>query len=256
MNFGGPVRDTIHALGWRRPAGNLDFKVTQSFGCTGVVQERAFGDCAHFHRAIDLGNTRCGADVLAAQDGVVHFAGRDGYDGAIGVVIDHGNGWWTGYWHLSAEATSVGAHVTKGQKIGTVGSTGNSTACHLHFLVKAEVPAGATVSQVLGDHVGKWIDPWPHLEQNVTVRPNAAGVNIRRDAQLGAVYAQTHDDGHIRRASDHADLGTTSTWRRWGGTVSGATYTVNGRSSNRWERIWIDGAYRFIASLLATKSAS
>ncbi|OQA40000.1 MAG: Murein DD-endopeptidase MepM [Chloroflexi bacterium ADurb.Bin325] len=50
-----------------------------------------------------------------------------------GVVLDHGNGVYTGYWHLSELSVAVGEQVTVGQELGKVGSTGLSTGAHLHW---------------------------------------------------------------------------------------------------------------------------
>ena len=51
------------------------------------------------------------------------------------MTINHGNGFSTLYGHMSQIATSTGQYVTQGQTIGYVGSTGWSTAPHLHFTV-------------------------------------------------------------------------------------------------------------------------
>ena len=69
-----------------------------------------------------------------AASGTVIYAGwMDGYGNFV--VIDHGNGLATAYGHQSAIYVSGGS-VSQGQAIGAVGSTGNSTGCHLHFEVR------------------------------------------------------------------------------------------------------------------------
>ena len=87
------------------------------------------------HAAIDIGSWT-GAPVKASDGGYVVEAGR-GWSSGYGnhVVIDHGNGFRTLYAHLNSIFVSPGENVSKGQQIGTVGNTGNSTGPHLHFEV-------------------------------------------------------------------------------------------------------------------------
>ena len=90
------------------------------------------------HDGDDIGG-KCGQPILAAQSGVVVKAAGGGYNGGSGnnVKIDHGmiNGVnvQTAYLHMVSFIVKVGEKVDKGQLIGHVGSTGLSTACHLHF---------------------------------------------------------------------------------------------------------------------------
>jgi murein DD-endopeptidase MepM/ murein hydrolase activator NlpD len=85
------------------------------------------------HEGIDIG-AACGTPIHAAASGTVVFSGwMDGYGNFV--IIDHGNGLATAYGHQSAIYVS-GGHVSQGQVIGAVGSTGHSTGCHLHFEVR------------------------------------------------------------------------------------------------------------------------
>lgn len=257
MLFRNPVAGLIHPVGWSRPSGNTDFKVTQRFGCTGVAQEPPLGSCAHFHRAIDLGNRACGAPVFAPAAGTVRFSGQDSW-GANIVVIDHGGGWGTASCHLSSRLVARGATVSKGQKIGYVGSTGNSTACHNHFAVKSGLD---WTRSFFSDSNGHWQDPWQHLEQNCDVRPKAGEViNLRTGPgapRLAApVYAMTTVAGRIVRKSDGADLGAVGVWHDWLGEFTGAIYSVAGVTGNAWDAFVLDGRTVYIARALDERSLS
>ncbi|MCZ8524065.1 MULTISPECIES: M23 family metallopeptidase [Paenibacillus] len=84
------------------------------------------------HKGIDLTGNR---NIMAADNAKVVFAGRkDGYGNCI--ILDHLNGYRTLYGHLSEIDTETGKIVEKGEKIGYMGSTGDSTGVHLHFEVQ------------------------------------------------------------------------------------------------------------------------
>jgi murein DD-endopeptidase MepM/ murein hydrolase activator NlpD len=108
-----------------------------------------------FHDGIDLANF-CGAPVFAAHDGVVIAAGRggvtsvgwlDGLDAyraylnaqnacstrARTVVIDDGNGYRSVYLQFHRISVEVGQVVHAGDVIGSEGSSGHATGCHLHY---------------------------------------------------------------------------------------------------------------------------
>ncbi len=86
------------------------------------------------HAGMDFG-AAYGSAIHAAGAGTVVTAGTmGGYGNAV--VIDHGGGLATLYAHQSRIAVRVGQHVSGGQVIGYVGSTGLSTGPHLHFEVR------------------------------------------------------------------------------------------------------------------------
>lgn len=86
------------------------------------------------HAGLDIA-TNHGTAINATADGIVIFAGTyNGYGNVV--VIDHGYGLTTRYAHMSSYDVSVGQHVTRGKKIGAVGSTGRSTAPHCHYEVR------------------------------------------------------------------------------------------------------------------------
>ena len=121
-----PVQAPISSgFGWRAtPPGSIDF----------------FGTGGYLHSGIDFGAS-CGTPVYAPASGEVWRADQGQPDGMIGtgnrVVLNHGvignSALATNYYHLTSYVVSVGQWVNAGQLIGYVGTTGNSTGCHLHF---------------------------------------------------------------------------------------------------------------------------
>jgi murein DD-endopeptidase MepM/ murein hydrolase activator NlpD len=86
-----------------------------------------------FHGGLDFVSPK-GSDVLAIAAGVVTFSGKRANYGNL-IEIDHGNGVVTRYAHNHENLVSTGDAVKKGEVIGLVGSTGRSTAPHVHLEV-------------------------------------------------------------------------------------------------------------------------
>ncbi|NPV69809.1 MAG: peptidoglycan DD-metalloendopeptidase family protein [Firmicutes bacterium] len=88
-----------------------------------------------FHHGLDIA-APVGTPVMAADSGMVAFAGRLPYYGNV-VRLDHGEGKAvTVYGHLSKILVKQGEVVKRGQVIGNVGNTGRSTGPHLHFEIR------------------------------------------------------------------------------------------------------------------------
>ena len=87
------------------------------------------------HTGLDLAIST-GTPVYCCDEGRVIFAGwnRNGYGNLI--KVDHGNGYQTWYAHLSKIYVKNGEIVAKGEIIGAVGNTGNSTGPHLHLEIR------------------------------------------------------------------------------------------------------------------------
>lgn len=86
------------------------------------------------HNGIDFA-APTGTPIGAAGPGRVSSAGWSAHGGGNEIHIDHPNGLQTWYAHLSSFAVKLGDMVKGGQRIGEVGSTGNSTGPHLHYMV-------------------------------------------------------------------------------------------------------------------------
>ena len=127
------------ASGFRWPEAAT--QITQEWGPTsfGLEPPYTYGGTyyAHFHAGLDMAGG-CGTPILAAKEGVVAASGQplSPFDSGYGVVIDHGGGIQSWYWHISPQVVVYpGQIVLSGQTIGYEASTGFSTGCHLHFAV-------------------------------------------------------------------------------------------------------------------------
>jgi murein DD-endopeptidase MepM/ murein hydrolase activator NlpD len=114
-------------FGWPRAAGT-----TGRFG-----DRRTFnGTQASVHYGLDIDGA-LGAEVTASNDGEVVLA-RDCYMSGNSVVVWHGAGVYTVYFHLSRMEVRSGQAVKRGDRIGLVGATGRATGPHLHWSVKVD----------------------------------------------------------------------------------------------------------------------
>jgi murein DD-endopeptidase MepM/ murein hydrolase activator NlpD len=122
--------------------------ITQPYGPTSLDLEPAYAGYAHFHLGVDIATSQ-GTPIGAAAAGTVIFAGWTDAGYGNMVEIDHGNGLVTIYGHMmSTPSVHAGQHVFKGQLIGYVGTTGNSTGPHVHFGVQFD---------------GAWDNPYKYL---------------------------------------------------------------------------------------------
>lgn len=118
--------------------------ITSSFG--GRSSPGGIGSTNH--KGTDFGFP-AGTPIYACESGTVVHAGlRGGYGKCV--IIDHGNGLQTLYAHQSKLNVAAGQRVIRGQCIGAVGSTGNSTGPHLHLEVR--------VNGVSVDPMGGYLD--------------------------------------------------------------------------------------------------
>ncbi|HEY9625583.1 MAG TPA: M23 family metallopeptidase [Crinalium sp.] len=93
-----------------------------------------------FNSGVDLGAT-AGTPVLSVGDGTVAFAEEQGNYGKL-VVINHNEGLQTRYANLDAISVRAGQTIRAGDRIGTVGSTGQSSRPRLHFEVRSNSDLG------------------------------------------------------------------------------------------------------------------
>lgn len=120
------------------------------------------------HPGVDLA-APIGTPVVAPAGGTITIAGYD--TGGFGnwIVEKLSNGWSAVFGHLSAENVHAGDVVAQGQRIGAVGSTGESTGPHLHYQLETGGPPPVPSANL--------IDPQPYLAQaGAFAQPSAPSV--------------------------------------------------------------------------------
>lgn len=115
---------------WSTPFGlPMKSPITSPFGTARLFN----GTLNSFHSGTDF-RAKPGTPVAAVNDGIVVLAKARYYAGNS-VLIDHGEGLYSCYYHLSRFDVKVGDRVVKGEQIGLSGNTGRVTGPHLHFAV-------------------------------------------------------------------------------------------------------------------------
>lgn len=117
---------------WGWPT-NSGYTLSSYFG----YRVSPFGGGRELHSGIDISGTGYGSPVYATNNGTI-IEMYNHYSYGNHIIIDHGNGYYTLYGHMSkfASGLSVGSVVERGQQIGYVGMTGSATGPHLHYEIR------------------------------------------------------------------------------------------------------------------------
>jgi murein DD-endopeptidase MepM/ murein hydrolase activator NlpD len=126
------LQDGVIAIPSDKPV-KTNVSFTSGFG----VRSDPFEHGAAMHPGIDLAGSY-GTPIYATADGTVLRAGWNSGGYGNMVELDHGRGIVTRYGHMSAVLVHAGDHVTRGEQIGRMGSTGRSTGNHLHYEVRID----------------------------------------------------------------------------------------------------------------------
>ena len=105
----------------------LSTELTSPFGASRIFNE----ELETTHTGWDF-NAPTGLPLLATASGRVAFAGTMDIRGNY-VLVNHGQGVYSGYAHMSVVYVTQGQEVSEGQVLGLVGSTGRSSSAHAHF---------------------------------------------------------------------------------------------------------------------------
>jgi hypothetical protein len=191
-----------------------------------------------FNRANDSGDT-----VVASASGkVTRVANEGNVSYGRWIEISHGNGYTTRYAHLSTQTVHVGQSVSRGQKIGTVGSTGGSTGPHLHF---EERSGGVAIRATFNGTQALYYGTKNYTSQNscggggtgVTGRVNTAGapLTIRAGASTSTAAVGTVADAATdkitcqkRGQSITGTYGTSTLWDKIGAGFIADAYVSTG----------------------------
>lgn len=187
-------------------------KVTSRFG----IRIHPISRAPSFHPGVDLA-IAAGSPVYAAKPGTVIKAGVAGSYGNL-IIVQHENGISTRYAHLSRFNVKQGDKVNAGQRIGSVGSTGNSTGPHLHFEIRVN---------------NKPIDPLPRLDRN----------NISLSQEIGKTVADV-----VKKASKNKKrkiTGFKGKLRSSSGSSGSSASSSSGNGSIENEAKEITGVVKF-----------
>ena len=126
-----PNVGSLSSWGWPTNSG---YTLSSYYG----YRLQVFGE-GNFHSGIDIAGTGYGSAVYAVNNGVIEeIANLGNYSYGKYILINHNNGYYSVYGHLSGWAAGLtkGTVVSRGQLIGYVGSSGWATGPHLHFEIR------------------------------------------------------------------------------------------------------------------------
>ncbi|HMZ36718.1 MAG: M23 family metallopeptidase [Leptospirales bacterium] len=158
----------------------------------------------HFHNGVDISSL--GEPVHPVAPGKILFARGiedDPFSPLIGpgnfVIVDHGKGWWSGYYHLGKITKTRKGAVEPNSTLGVTGNTGHSVGAHLHFFLARDY--GRTLVNPLVVLPGIVDKNPPQIGSLTIVTPQgkttlpAGSVSRVRLSQPFPVYAQIQDPG-------------------------------------------------------------
>lgn len=142
------------------------------------------------------GGSTAGTPVLASAAGTA-FRYYQANGAGNYIVIDHGGGWKTYYFHLAAFSVANGAWVGQGQQIGTTGSTGNSSGAHIHYeqlyngVGQNIVINGASLAPYPGSYHQRYLSSDNGCGGGTAFWTWGSGIRVRSDVWLSAPVVTT-----------------------------------------------------------------
>ncbi len=127
MIYGDKEIPNVGTKNWGWPT-NQGYTISSTYG----YRVDPINGSRSLHTGLDIAGTGLGSPVYASDNGTVITSEMHGSYGNY-IIINHNNGYYTSYAHMSKLIAKVGDTVAKGQIIGLVGATGRVTGPHLHF---------------------------------------------------------------------------------------------------------------------------
>jgi ELWxxDGT repeat protein len=188
--------------------------------------------------------------VVAVQDGNFDRNTASSNAPANFVEIDHGNGWHTLYYHLRTDTilVHVGDRVVAGQVLGLAGSSGDSTAAHLHF----EVQHNGDIVEPEYDPNTFWVNALPYqgsfsniLDSGVTSSNTTAGADLNAEERPVAANIFTQAGGQAFTVWFQADTRNNDNvafqFYKPDGTLYTSLGTTFSANQSRWGYWWYFG---------------
>ena len=138
----------------------------------GLLRSYNYGPAEEYHSGLDFAG-EIGDPVLAPNSGVVAWVGQTRRRGN-GVLIDHGGGIFSGYYHLSETLVTESEIVRTGSLLGRIGATGLATGPHLHWEILAH---GVTINPVQWIRLNEFPNPLRELDPANALSQSGFGPN-------------------------------------------------------------------------------
>lgn len=134
-------------MSWGWPT-NSGYTITSHFGWRAYPFSPSRKE---LHAGLDIAGTGYGSPIYASNNGTIESIKSEKWNYGNSIIINHNNGYWTNYGHMSrfAPGLKVGDTVARGQVIGYMGHTGAATGTHLHFEIRVGSNRYANVTNPL-----------------------------------------------------------------------------------------------------------
>lgn len=148
------------------------------------------------------GNTDCGTPLKAIANGVISsvISQASGYGRHLHLRFEvNGKSYWAHYCHCQEIYVQAGQVVKEGDLIARMGTTGNSSHCHLHFEIKNQPTGVDGIAKTLED-LKKWENPWEFIKRNMGANVPGKNWDMLVDRMKTALTAGGTNENRAKEA--------------------------------------------------------